>query len=271
MVFLSKLIWRLLHIIRPNLRIYWATLRALSKVHSGASQSDQARNRKVVISLSTYNCEDWIDETITSIINQTHSDWALIVHDDASDDRTPEIVKVLADTDSRIKFFINGSNTGAYRNHNSARKIALEQEEADYFTIIDHDDIAHPAWLTRNVQIINKSKAIGVRPINIRVDEANKAELFSYPAVNQTFWKIEIIEALGGYNTEVGIPDTEFMMRAERFCILAGEWICLSLKDNHRMRVHERNESSRYTKKMKQELDVIDFANATIDKLYLPL
>lgn len=271
MVILSKTIWRLLHVTRPNLRLYWATLRTLSKAYSGASGPDQGHHRKVVISLSTYNCEDWIEETITSIVGQTHSNWVLIVHDDASNDLTPEIVKVMAVSDARIKFFVNDSNRGAYRNHNSARKIALEQENADYFTIIDHDDIAHPSWLTRNVQIINNSKAIGVRPINIRVDEFNKAELYSYPAVNQTFWKIEIIEALGGYNTEIGIPDTEFMMRAERFCILTGEWICLSLKDNHRMRVHERNESSRYTKKMKQELEVIDYANAAMDKLCLPL
>jgi len=102
------------------------------------------------------------------------------------------------------------------------------------------------------------------------VSEANDVELYSYPAVNQTFWKIELIKALGGYDADFGIPDTEFMKRAERYCFLSKEWICLSLRENHRMRVHERNESSRYTKKMKQDLHAIDYSNAPLDELSRP-
>ena len=271
MVLLSKIIWRLLHKTRPNLRLYWVTLKTISKLHSYASLTNQARHQKVVISLSTYNCKAWIHETVMSMLGQTHSNWVLIIHDDASKDGTPDILRCLADLDSRIRFFANHSNRGPYRNHNSARKMALEREKADYFTIIDHDDIAYPSWLERNIKIINNSKAIGVRPINVRVNETNNKELYSYPAVNQTFWKIEIIKILGGYNIGVGIPDTEFMMRAERLCILHNEWICLSLKENHRMRVHERNESSRYTNEMKKELEVIDYSNAALEKLSFPL
>ena len=50
------------------------------------------------ILLSTYNSEKYLMEQIQSYINQTYSDWRLIVRDDGSTDETLKILNKLAET-----------------------------------------------------------------------------------------------------------------------------------------------------------------------------
>jgi len=168
MVRLSKLIWRILHSRKINLRIYWTVLKGLSFPYSWIPESSEMRLKSVAISLSSYNCEEWIAETIKSILQQKHLNWTLFIHDDASEDKTTEIIRRFSKSDSRIQFFSNTRTKGPYHNHNSARKKAIDLGYFNFFTVIDHDDIAHPSWLSRNIQIIDNSKAVGVRPINSR-------------------------------------------------------------------------------------------------------
>lgn len=48
---------------------------------------------KVNILLSTYNGEKYLSKQIDSIINQTFSNWNLLIRDDGSKDKTPQIIK----------------------------------------------------------------------------------------------------------------------------------------------------------------------------------
>ena len=50
-----------------------------------------------------YNHERFVNKAITSIVNQTYTNWELIVIDDGSTDRSAEIVKSF--NDSRISYF----------------------------------------------------------------------------------------------------------------------------------------------------------------------
>lgn len=60
------------------------------------------------ILLATYNGEKYIDTQITSIINQTYTDWKLLIHDDGSSDTTIEKIKYWCSLDKRINFFDDG-------------------------------------------------------------------------------------------------------------------------------------------------------------------
>lgn len=58
---------------------------------------------KVSIITPLYNCSDYLEQTIQSVISQTYQDWEMIMVDDCSTDNSLEIAQRYADEDSRIK------------------------------------------------------------------------------------------------------------------------------------------------------------------------
>lgn len=273
MKYIIRLIWKALHSHKNfNLRLYWMGMRLISSPYNSRfSIKSKAATEKVAISLSVHNAEKWIQETLESVKKQTFQNWVLYIHDDGSSDTSPTIIQEFIGNDQRFQFFQNPTPKGPYENHNRSRDLARRNGQISHFTIIDHDDIALPNWLRRSLRIVRNSGALGVRPINTRVDEDNMREAYSYPAVNQTLWNMSVIEDLGGYNTKIGITDTEFMLRAERLCKLKNSIILLSFSENQRMRIHGNNVSSSYSEAMKEELSRIDYSNANIQELYYPL
>ncbi len=67
----------------------------------------------VSVIMPTYNSEKFIAESIDSIINQSYSNFELLITDDNSNDKTVEIIKKFQEADSRIKLFILNKNSGA--------------------------------------------------------------------------------------------------------------------------------------------------------------
>lgn len=74
---------------------------------------------KFSILIPTYNGEDVLPETLRSILSQGFVDFEIIIHDNASSDRTEEIVRSF--NDPRIKFYRNEKNLGYARNLERAR------------------------------------------------------------------------------------------------------------------------------------------------------
>ena len=62
----------------------------------------------VDILMATYNGEAFVEEQVQSIINQTYTDWRLLVHDDGSTDKTMEILHRLAEEDERVVVIEDG-------------------------------------------------------------------------------------------------------------------------------------------------------------------
>lgn len=82
------------------------------------------------------NTAEFLSECITSIINQTYTNWELIIVNDNSTDNSAAIVKQFADNDSRIKLFKNTSN-GIIE----ALSLALSNSNGELITRMDSDDI----------------------------------------------------------------------------------------------------------------------------------
>ena len=70
----------------------------------------------VDILMCTYNGEDFIELQIQSILDQTHTDFKLIIVDDTSNDRTVEIIKKMILNDKRIELHQNKKNLGYFNN-----------------------------------------------------------------------------------------------------------------------------------------------------------
>ena len=62
----------------------------------------------VSVCIPTYNNEDTIEETVSSVLRQTWKNLELVIVDDGSSDRTYELVTELAAEDKRIRLYRNG-------------------------------------------------------------------------------------------------------------------------------------------------------------------
>lgn len=83
----------------------------------------------------TFNRSHLISRCINSVINQTFTDWELIIIDDGSTDNTKEVIKKLSIDDTRIKYFYQQN-----QKLSSARNAGLEKTCGKYICYLDSDD-----------------------------------------------------------------------------------------------------------------------------------
>ncbi|MGT2932483.1 glycosyltransferase family 2 protein [Streptococcus catagoni] len=102
---------------------------------------------KINILMSTYNGEKYIAQQIESIQNQTIQDWNLLIRDDGSTDKTPEIIEDFVKKDQRIHFINRDQrvNFGVIKNFYTL----VKYDQADYYFFSDQDDI----WLPKKIEI----------------------------------------------------------------------------------------------------------------------
>ena len=103
----------------------------------------------VTVVLTTYNGEAFVADTINSVLNQTFSDFELLILDDASTDGTVAIVESY--DDPRIVLVKNASNLGISRTRNQGTALARGR----YIAAHDHDDISYPDRLERQVSLLD--------------------------------------------------------------------------------------------------------------------
>lgn len=112
--------------------------------------------------MPAYNSATFIGGSISSVLDQTHTQWELIVVDDASTDMTAETVREYVHTDSRIKYYRQEYNMGVAE----ARNRAIRTAEGRYLAFLDSDDLWLPNKLKRQLELCN-AMAAGLRIQNI--------------------------------------------------------------------------------------------------------
>lgn len=105
------------------------------------------KNNLVSIIMPAYNAEHLIAESIQSVLEQSHTEWQLIVIDDCSTDRTGEIVKEFASDDNRIVYIQNNVNSGVAMTRNNG----LKKVEGRYLAFLDSDDMWYPSKLSEQL------------------------------------------------------------------------------------------------------------------------
>jgi len=93
-----------------------------------------------------------IRNTIMGVINQTFTDWELLV-DDGSTDNTKEIVDELIKNDNRIKYFYQEASGGP----SSPRNLGIEKAKGEYVAFLDSDDEWFPTKLEKQLDLFEKS------------------------------------------------------------------------------------------------------------------
>jgi glycosyltransferase involved in cell wall biosynthesis len=103
----------------------------------------------ISVIVTVYNTERYIEAAVQSILNQTITDFELIIINDASTDRTWEILQSF--NDERIVLVNNETNQGIPKNANTGLKLA----KGDYIAKMDADDISHPMRFERQLAYFN--------------------------------------------------------------------------------------------------------------------
>jgi len=117
------------------------------------SKSDRPQ---VSILMTVFNAEDYIIEAINSLINQTYTNWELIIVDDGSTDSSLTKIKIFIDY--RIRIFPLERNIG----RTSALRLAFELATGSYIAVLDADDVSDPNRIFEQVNYLDNHMDIAL-------------------------------------------------------------------------------------------------------------
>lgn len=155
-------------------------------------------SRKIVdglvsVIMPSWNTEKFIAESIQSVINQTYTNWELIIVDDCSTDYTDDVVDSFHD--NRIRYYRNEKNLGAALTRNKA----LREARGEWIAFLDSDDLWMPEKLEHQVKFMRENgyslsyteyEKIDEEsnPLSIYVsgpDKVNKRRMYNYDYIGQ--------------------------------------------------------------------------------------
>ena len=93
-------------------------------------------NNMFSIILPVYNVEEYIEDCIKSILNQSYTNFEILCVDDCGNDNSMNIIEKYAQTDNRIKIIKHDQNKGL----GAARNTALNEAQGEYIVCVDSDD-----------------------------------------------------------------------------------------------------------------------------------
>lgn len=109
-----------------------------------------AKTPMASIGVPVYNSERFLERTLSALLKQTFADFELIISDNASTDRTPELCQDHARSDFRIRYVRQTSNIGAPRNYNAVLRMA----RGKYFKWSSSNDLCAEVLIERCITIL---------------------------------------------------------------------------------------------------------------------
>lgn len=107
----------------------------------------------VSIIMPSYNCGEFVEETIRSVQMQTYLNWEIIFVDDCSTDDTIQKVFDMMNADKRIHIFQNVANMGTAVSRNNALRVA----KGKWIAFLDSDDIWDPKKLEKQISFMKEN------------------------------------------------------------------------------------------------------------------
>ena len=122
----------------------------------------------ISVIMPVYNCAPYIEQAVNSILNQTLTSFEFLIIDDASTDKTAEIIQRIED--SRIKLIIKQKNSG----YTNSLNMALSLAKGKYIARMDGDDFSYPERFTSQVDFLEKNEDISIVGSSFCIMNSNK-------------------------------------------------------------------------------------------------
>lgn len=124
----------------------------------------------ITVAMPIYNAGKYLRFAVLSIVNQTFTNWELLIIDDGSTDNALQDIADIKDV--RIKIFRDGMNRGLAARLNESADMARGQ----YFARMDGDDISYPERFARQITTLQNDPELDlVATRALTIDESNKA------------------------------------------------------------------------------------------------
>lgn len=123
----------------------------------------------ISIGIPFYNAENYLSDSINSVLAQSYPYWELILVDDGSSDKSLQIAQEFAAKDNRIRIISDGLNKNLPARLN---QINLEAKY-DYIARMDADDIMHPEKLKKQLMTLQENSDIDVLGTNAYIIDNN--------------------------------------------------------------------------------------------------
>lgn len=170
----------------------------------------------LTVLMAVYNGEQWLGDSIQSIIMQTYKNFEFIIINDGSNDSSLQIINEFAANDSRIR---------VYTKHNSGLADSLNhglaKAKGDWVARIDADDICDPQRLEKQLEYSRTDSNLVLIGSGLTLidDNGHKGMTYHYPnnhsrlmrrlskglpffPHSSAFFKLSAVKKLGGYRTE---------------------------------------------------------------------
>lgn len=212
---------------------------------------------KVSIVLPVYNGERYLNQSLESIVQQSFTDWELIIIDDCSSDSTPDLIEKWECRDPRIRSYRNSSNKKLPGSLNEGFSYACGQ----YYTWTSDDNIFRSDALEIMVDSLERNPKIDLVYCDIdRINECgdpvahggfsgSPSLLYLFNVVQACFlYRSEMHHKLGGYDESLFlVEDYDFWLRAYR----SSRFIHLKEKPYY-YRVHEESLTNTRQKEIRE-------------------
>lgn len=232
----------------------------------------------VSVVIAVYNYEQYVGETLVSILDQTLADFECIIVDDASTDKTAEVIRSFRDP--RIRYLRNERNLGQTASLNRGIGVARGR----YVARIDADDIAFPERLKLQADFLDRNSGVGLVGTWLQsVDERKRLirrsryplmpdiyrlflqNLFNWPCLTHPTVMVrrEVFQRVGMYDEQYFISqDYDLWLRIARF---------YPVRNIGRILLHyrEHGASLSRSKKQKTRAEVRQILDANV-RFFLP-
>lgn len=182
----------------------------------------------ISIVIPTFNCAEFLPETIKSLQNQTYSNWEAICVDDGSNDKTLQIAIKLAEKDKRVRVF---SREELPKGGSHCRNIGVQHASGEYVIFLDGDDTLAPTCLENRLKQIDTTSydfavfSMGTMKNGVMGKVITDSRIKKYKlafASNHAVWQVtspiyrtEFVRQIKGFDTSfLRMQDLEFGLRA---------------------------------------------------------
>ncbi|WP_439598638.1 glycosyltransferase [Falsiroseomonas sp.] len=170
----------------------------------------------VSVVMTSYNVEAYLPTAARSILQQSYRNLELIIVDDASTDRTPEILMELERSDPRVKVILKTTNDGTYVSKNTG----MLQAQGEFIALQDSDDWSHPDRLASSISVLlRRPDVVGLTTDWLRMtsdgDIVIKAggQISHLCCISLVFRRDPVIDKVGFFDSVRIAADLEFIQR----------------------------------------------------------
>lgn len=154
--------------------------------------------KKLTVIMPVYNGEKYLKEAVDSVLNQTFTDFDLLILNDNSSDATASILENYAKKDDRVVVVTKTSNEGPA----NLRNEGIEKANTPLIALLDADDIALPTRFEKQIEVLEADNELALCGTWFTIFGDKKEKVIKH-AVEHDDLKVQFLHSCGLGNSTV--------------------------------------------------------------------